>query len=298
MIIDIHRHMWSMDQRYRAAFAGIPGREPAPITDFDWQQTTDEIVTEMASAGVDRSVLFVSDSASRLGDPPFSIEEENQFVAWARDRYPDKITAFFGIDPRRPAAADSYERAITEWRVTGLKLHPTVGYYPHDRACYPLYELCVAHGLPVLLHSGPMPHPRLYSRFTHPLEFDEVAADFPDLTIILGHAGGEWWTEAVTIARSHPNILLELSCWQTDLKDDPEKSVGSLSKMISELGAERVFWGSDFPSMRKFMPLKESLEVFQQLPHLAKQYRCPIPESALDLILGGNADRALDLTRR
>ena len=97
MIIDMHRHMWSMDQRFREAFAGVPGQEPAPITHFDWRQTIDEIVAEMAGAGVDRSVSFVADFASRLGDPPFSIEEENQFIAQARDRYPDKITAFWRI---------------------------------------------------------------------------------------------------------------------------------------------------------------------------------------------------------
>ena len=46
-----------------------------------------EIVQEMDGAGVDRSVLFISDLASRMGDPPFSIEEENRLVVEANRRY-------------------------------------------------------------------------------------------------------------------------------------------------------------------------------------------------------------------
>ena len=209
MIIDLHRHMWSVGERHRDAFAGMPGRPQLPEPSFDWEQTAREIVEEMDGAGVDRSVLFVADFAARLGEPPLSIEEENRLIVEAHRRYPERITAYYGIDPRRPGAADSIERAIKEWGVTGIKLHPTVGFFPHDRLCYPIYELCVSHGLPVLFHSGPAFHPKLYSRFTHPLEYDQVAADFPNLTMIMGHAGGEWWHDCIAVAHGHPNMVLE-----------------------------------------------------------------------------------------
>ena len=186
-------------------------------------------------------------------------------------------------------------RAIRVWGVSGIKLHPTVGYFPHDRACYPIYELCVAHGLPVLFHTGPISHPRLYSRFTHPWEFDQPATDFPRLTIIMGHAGGDWWAEAITIARGHPNMFLELSGWQLELDGDPEKACHVLTEMRNVLGVERLVWGTDFPSMRRFMSLRESMEVFRRLPSTGREYGFEFDEGDVDAILGGNAETILGL---
>ena len=53
MIVDIHRHMWSMDQRFPASYEGVPGWESIAPTDFDWQTTTDSIIAEMSEARVD-----------------------------------------------------------------------------------------------------------------------------------------------------------------------------------------------------------------------------------------------------
>lgn len=121
MIIDVHRHMWSVQERYPSDFADLPGQELSPPPGLDWRRTTHEMIDEMDGAGVDVAVLIVADFASRLGEPPFSIEEENRFIAEARDLYPERIIAFYGIDPRRPGAADGFQKAIEE-----LKVYQTV----------------------------------------------------------------------------------------------------------------------------------------------------------------------------
>ena len=48
--------------------------------------------------------------------------------------------------------------------------------------------------------------------------FDEVAADFPDMTIVMAHAGQDLWPEALNVARMKPNMMLELSMWQPKFK--------------------------------------------------------------------------------
>ena len=295
MIVDMHRHMWSVEERHRAAFAELPGRDLPPSTNFDWEETTQEIVEEMDGAGVDRSVLLVADFAARLGDAPFGIEEENRLTLQAHRRYPERLVAFYGIDPRRPGAADCYERAIKEWGVRGLKLHSSVGFFPHDRVCYPIYELSVAHGLPVLFHVGPVFHPRLYSRFCHPLEFDQVAADFPNMTMILGHAGNEWWADCVALGRGHPNMVLELSEWQPVLRDNPQEALHAIDRMRNVLGIDRIVWGTDFPVTRRHMSLKECVEIFQRLPSLREQHGYTFSGGDVDAMLGGNATSILKL---
>ena len=164
MIVDFHRHLWSLSERYPRS-AELVGRsgdptaaETTPLVP-DWQETGEKLIAEMDDAGVDRSVTFVPDYALRLGDGIFSPHGENLIQVELMRKYPDRIIPFFGIDPRRLGAGESFERAVKEWGVKGLKLHPAVGYFPHDRAAYPLYQTCVDHGLPVIFHSGPMPSP-------------------------------------------------------------------------------------------------------------------------------------------
>ncbi len=84
----------------------------------------------MDDAGVDKTVMLVADFTSRLGEGTLSIEEENRLVFEAYRRYPDRIIPFFGIDPRKPEAADSFERGIKVWGAKGFKLHSSVG-SPH-----------------------------------------------------------------------------------------------------------------------------------------------------------------------
>ena len=296
MIIDLHRHMWSVGDRHRVAFSEIPGRSmPPPIT-FDWEETSREIVSEMDEAGVDKSVLLLADFAARLGEPPFSVHEENLFIVEAQRRYPNKIISYYGIDPRRPGAAESFERAITEWNVTGIKLHPTVGYFPHERFCYPIYEICASHEIPVLFHVGPAFHPKLYSRYSHPLEYDQVAADFPNMTMIMGHAGGEWWHDCIAVAHGHPNMILELSEWQVILRDRPQEALGAIDRMRNSLGIERIVWGTDFPDIRREMSLKACVEIFSSIPTIGKEYGYEFSTGDAEAILGENAARILKLT--
>jgi len=296
VIIDVHRHMWSARERYREGeFANVPGREsPLPVR-FNWEETTQEIVAEMDEAGVDMTVLLVADFAARRGDAPFDIHEENRFIVEARNKYPDRLVAFYGIDPRRRGAVDSFERAIKEWRVQGLKIHTSVGFFPHDRVCYPFYELCVLHDLPVLFHVAPNFNPRLYSRYCHPLEFDEVGTDFPNVRMIMGHAGGDWWADCIIVARGHPNMMLDLSGWPIKLRDTPAETLYVLNRMRDGVGIERILWANDFPGPREQISLKGCKEVIQRLPSLGAEHGYSFSEADVQAILGTNAQSLLKL---
>ena len=146
MIIDVHRHMWSADQRHPKLFAGDPRWEGSEPSDFDWRRAAREIVEEMDGASVDISVVILADFAMRFGETKVSVEEENEMLVSAREVYPERLIAFYGIDPQREGSAEKFEAAVKGGGVSGIKLHPTTGYYPSDRSCYALYEICVANG--------------------------------------------------------------------------------------------------------------------------------------------------------
>ncbi len=290
MVIDIHRHFWRGNQRYYDAQASAEAPAPAKP---DWETTAQEHAAEMDASGVDASAMLIADYGDRLGTAHFPIDQENWILAQAQERHPERIIAFYGIDPRRPGAPEKFERAIDEWGMNGIKLHATAGFFPHDRVCYPIYEICIKHDVPVLHHSGERFHPLLYSRFTHPLEFDQVAVDFPRLKMIMGHAGGQWWADCATIARTHENVVVDLAEWQSKLRDKPQETLAALDHMRNFLGAERILWGTDFPHMRQQMSLKDTVDIYRQLPALAREHGYRFTDSEVEAMLGGNAARIL-----
>ena len=300
MIVDAHRHLWSIFERYPQAAAQearaghATGKvEKLPIVP-DWKETGREMIAEMDEGGVDKSVILLGDYALRLGDGVFTPEAENRIHGELMRTYSDRLIAYFGIDPRRLGSADVFQRAVNEWGAKGLKMHPAVGYYPYDRTAYPLYDICTAHDLPVTFHTGPM-HSPMFSRYTQPVQFDEVAANFPDMTVILAHAGQDSWPEALNMARMYPNIYLELSMWQRKVKYMDE-FVYALDKIRNVIGIERILWATDFPGLRNLMSMRDWIQAFTDLPQVAKKHGASFTEKDADAILGGNAARLLKLT--
>jgi predicted TIM-barrel fold metal-dependent hydrolase len=216
--------------------------------------TGEKLIATMDAAGVDMSCIFTVDYGLATGEPPVSIEEQNRVIAEAAARYPDRLIPFFTIDPRREGASEMFARAIRDWGVKGLKLHPTSGYFPYDDFCYPLYEKCAEHGLPVLFHTGSQPSP-LKCRYTQPINVDDVAADFPELPVIMAHVGHALWEEALFVASVKPNIYFDISGWQIAFNSHPQDFYRMLRKLLDDVGPWRVFFGTDGPYLNVVCPL-------------------------------------------
>jgi predicted TIM-barrel fold metal-dependent hydrolase len=89
------------------------------------------------------------------------------------------------------------------------------------------------------------------------MELDDVAIDFPDLTIIMAHGGRPlWMDEAFFVLRRHENVYLELS-------GIPPKRLLEYFPRLEEIG-DRVLWGTDWPSPG-VRDLRENLDQFLAL---------------------------------
>jgi len=297
MIVDAHRHLWSVFERHPAAahrFTQRFGAAQVQETQPDPVRRATEILAEMEEAGIGRTVLVLADFALRLGEGLYPIEEENRLVADLGRSHPGKLIPFLGVDPRRPGALDLFRRGLDEWGVAGLKLHPAAGFFPYDPVCLPLFDLAGQRGVPVLVHTGPMVTP-LLSKMGQPVHLDEVAADFPNTRIIMAHVGLCWWQEALDIAWHKPNLLLELSTWQWTFLRSPREFVHAITTMKDAIGAHRILFGSDFPALRAAMPLKAWVDAFRRLPELAREHGYRISEAEVQAILGDNAEQLLGL---
>ena len=80
-------------------------------------------------------------------------------------------------------------------------------------------------------------------RHAHPSAIDELAADFPNLTILAAHPGWPWVDEMTAVALHKGNVFWELSGWA------PKYFPPQLKVDIRSRLKDKIMFGSDYPSM-------------------------------------------------
>jgi predicted TIM-barrel fold metal-dependent hydrolase len=191
------------------------------------------------------AVVFTVDAETVTGRAAVPNEE----IAEVARANADVLIAFGSVDPHRPDAVERAERLIRDHGVRGFKFHPNIqAFFPNDRAFYPLYEAIQAAGLPALFHTG---HSGIGSglpggggirlKYSNPMYVDDVAADFPELAIVLAHPSFPWQDEAISVALHKRQVYIDLSGWSP--KYFPEQLV----RYANTLLRDRVLFGSDYP---------------------------------------------------
>ena len=192
------------------------------------------------------AVVFTVDASTQLQHAALSSEE----IAEGAARNNDVLIPFGSVDPRAGAASvDRARRLVEEHGVRGFKFHPTVqGFDPSDEAFYPLYAALQDAGVVALFHTGQtgigagMPGGRGFRLgLSNPILLDGVAADFPDLQIIMAHPSVPWQDEALSVATHKHNTWIDLSGWSP--KYFPEQLVRAANSYLKK----RALFGSDFP---------------------------------------------------
>jgi len=192
------------------------------------------------------AVVFTVDAEAATGVPAIGNEE----IAEAGARHPDALIPFASIDPAKGRlGARQAARLVREHGVRGFKFHPNVqAFYPNDRAAYPLYEAIQEAGVPVVFHTGQTGIGAgapggggIRLKYSNPMYVDDVAADFPDLPIILAHPSFPWQDEALAVATHKPLVHIDLSGWS------PKYFPPQLVQYANTLLQDKVLFGSDYP---------------------------------------------------
>lgn len=194
------------------------------------------------------AVIFPVDMEKETGFRRYNNEEMAALAA----EHSDILIPFASIDPHKgKTGAREARRLVEEFGVKGFKFHPTAqGFYPNDRIAYPLYEAIAETGQPALFHTGQTGVGAgmrggmgLKLKYSNPMYIDDVAADFPDMPIILAHPSFPWQEEALAVATHKPNIWIDLSGWS------PKYFPPILVKYANSLLQDRVLFGSDWPAI-------------------------------------------------
>ena len=192
------------------------------------------------------AVVFTVDAETVTGRPAVPNEE----IAEVAAANADVLIPFASIDPNKGKwAVEEARRLIRDHGVRGFKFHPSVqAFYPNDRAFYALYEVVAEAGLPTLFHTG---HSGIGSglpggggirlKYSNPMYVDDVAVDFPELTIVLAHPSFPWQDEAISVALHKQQVYIDLSGWS------PKYFPPQLVRYANTLLRDRVLFGSDYP---------------------------------------------------
>ncbi len=240
-----------------------------------------EVIADFKAAGVD-AVLVAFDIESVTGAPPCT----NDYVAGFRDRHPGVIVqAWAAVDPLKGREAiDEARHAIEDLRMLGFHFHPIMGRFSVDDPRFEaLFEEIQGLGVPVMIDVGTtgmgagLPG-GLGSklRHAHPLAIDEVASNFPNLTIIAAHPGWPWVDEMTAVALHKGNVYWEMSGWA------PKYFPEGLRRDIRGRLRDKVMFGSDYPSMSYDRIFKE----WEELGY---------SDEVMEQVFHGNAERVLGL---
>ena len=113
-------------------------------------------------------------------------------------------------------------------------------------------------------------------RHAHPSAIDELAADFPSLTIIAAHPGWPWVEEMTAVALHKGNVFWELSGWA------PKHFPAQLKVDIRGRLRDKIIFGSDYPSL----PYARLMREWGELGYAA---------DVMEQVFHGNAERVLGL---
>jgi predicted TIM-barrel fold metal-dependent hydrolase len=226
------------------------------------------------------AVIFTVDDEAGMGRRRLG----NDDVLAAAEANPDVLIPFASVDPHKGKLGVREARELIERGVRGFKFHPNIqAFSPDDRAFYPLYEAIAEAGLIALFHSGTtgigagMPGGGgVKLKYSNPMLVDDVAADFPELDIILAHPSFPWQEEALAVATHKPNVYIDLSGWS------PKYFPEILVQYINTRLRDKMLFGSDYPLITPDRWLAD----FEKLP---------IRDEVRPLVLKENAARLFGL---
>ena len=274
--IDVHTHAW----KSALAVDEAPTAQQEAMGRYFRFQPQHATVPEMAEYYRKLKMAFVVFTVDSPKEPRKISNEE---VAELANKHADVAIPFASVNPHRGAAGvEPAKKLIRDYRVKGFKFHPSVQEFaPNDRMAYPLYEAIAQAKLPALFHTGQTgvgANTRggggIRLKYSNPMLLDDVAADFPDMPIILAHPSFPWQEEALAVCQHKPNVYIDLSGWS------PKYFPPILVHYANTLLKKKMLFGSDYPVLTpdRWMADFDKIDIRPEVKPLI------LKENAVDLL--------------
>ena len=243
-VTDVHVHIQPFEMLKPEALEGMRGEKK----DFDLllriSKDPRAFLALLDDIGVERACLINYVAPEVMG----YTDKVNDYVVQYAKANRERLIPFGSVHPRfTPEPERAIRRLIREDRIGGIKVHPPHQLFDPNAyvegsmpALRTLYEEAEDARIPVMVHTGTSVFPGARSKFGNPLAADDVAVDFPNLSVILAHGGRPFWCEeAFFLIRRHRNVYF-------DIASIPPKRLLHYFPRLEEI-ADKTLFGSDWP---------------------------------------------------
>jgi predicted TIM-barrel fold metal-dependent hydrolase len=241
------------------------------------ERSVDQLKEDMRNAGVSHAIVHAE---HEMGDPADALTEA---VAQLVASDPDRFSGFgtISLEHFQIKRAVRQVQRVHDLGLIGVCFQPSfAGMAIDDRRLYPVYMRAMELDLPVAVHTGinySTSHPIAND---HPLMVDQIACDFPDLTVIACHAGWPWVPEMVAVARKHPKVLMEFGGLAPKYVGEVGTGWEVMHRFMNSVLQKQVLFGTDWP-------------VFQMDRAVSEWRAMDLKPQVLTALLGGNAEELL-----
>lgn len=270
-VVDFHTHGVCRDANMPESFRGYFSKlVPGNLDDFfaHYEEPANFLLM-LDEAGVDAAIVMAETN------PLTSAWVPNQFVAdFCRGH--ERLIPVATVNPFLTSNLGQEVDRLAKMGFRGLKLYPTYQhFYINDPMIYPVYAKAQENGLFVMMHTGSSVFPAARIKYGEPVLIDDVAVDYPEVPLILCHAGRPfWYDQAYWMARLRPNVYLDLAGLP------PRKLLEYIPEMARI--ADKLLFGTDWPQVDIGANWRAILDL-------------PFSETTKAAILGRNAARLLGM---
>ena len=252
-VFDVHCHVYPDAIAQRAADSIGEFYQ----LDMHMSGTLGDLLTQGQAAGISR---FVINSAAITANRVVSI---NDFLMRCAASDTEHLVGFGTMHPDFEDVPAELDR-LKAGGLRGVKLHPDFQHFClDDEKAIAMFEAMAERNLPALIHTGDYRYP-----YSEPARMARVLDKVPGLKVICAHLGG-WsvWPEAWKELAGRPGVWVDTSSSLYALEPAQAASI------IRRYGADRVFFGTDYPmwapdeELKRFLALPLTAEEQEKILH-------------------------------
>lgn len=300
-VIDFHTHFWATrpsDQPAKslhpAASAYNRERSYRMALEWDHSDRPEPMVTtpEEEDVLIDRWAQEVE--RYDLGAVNFLTGSSNTELARVMKKYPGKFFGFAHHNPGAPDALEQLQHAVEDLGLKGYKMFgPRQDLDWMDPHLQPIWRYMADRKLPLLIHFGPLGRAGgvVWSKNINPLTIFPVAANYPDIPIVVPHFGCGYMRELLHLCWSCPNVYVDTSGSNQWMRWEPYPMDIEIAfrKFYETIGPQRIIFGTDsmwFPRGFVYRYLQDQMRAVRTLN---------LHEQDIEEIFHNNAARLLQL---
>jgi predicted TIM-barrel fold metal-dependent hydrolase len=279
MIVDCHTHIWaSADQLGAGAREHLRRQGMAD----ERGATVGELLD--ASQCVDKTLILGYRCAQLGADIP------NDSIAGAVARHPDRLIGIAGVDPAADGVSDA-KRWLEHPAFRGITVGPaSQGFHPSDSRAMKIYALAEEKRAAVFFNQGAYFPSQGRMEYARPFLLDEIAREFPSLTIVITSLGYPWVDEGIALLSKHPRVFGDVA----GLVRRPWQAYSALVLAHQFRVMDKVLFASDFP----YGTAADAIQNIYRLHEITQGTNLPgVPREELRSVVERDALSALEIAR-